>query len=81
VGHNTFVAHPTRSNTPMRAADESYSPRPMPWRADDGWAWWRLCHDSPIDTMASGAKFRLRSFVAHGARPNMWHTELTLHVT
>ena len=31
-------------------------------------------------TMARAATLLLRSFVANGRRPNMWHSELMLHV-
>src|SRR5690242_16833530 len=65
----------------MAAADESICPRPTPCRADDGYAWCRLCHDSPIDRIASGQLFVLLSLVWNGRRPKMWHTEFTLHVT
>ena len=71
VGHCTFVAQPTLSNQRIRRAEESIWPRPTPWRADDGYAWWRLCHDSPIDTTDSTATLRLRSSVRNGRRPNM----------
>ena len=69
VGHWTFVAQPTLSNQRIRRAEESIWPRPTPWRADDGYAWWRLCHDSPIDTTDSTATLRLRSSVRNGRRP------------
>ena len=59
VGQRTSVAQPARSKRRMIAADGSIWWGSAPWRAERGWAWWKLCHASPIDTTPSGAKLVL----------------------
>jgi hypothetical protein len=65
----------------MIRADMSSWPRPTPWRAQVGSAWCRLCHDSPIEAMASGQKFVERSRAVKGRLPIMWQIELIDQVT
>jgi hypothetical protein len=69
-GQRTFVAQPNFSKRKITRADESIWCGAAPWRAAHGCAWWKLCHDSPNDRIASGAKFVLWSFVVYGWRPN-----------
>src|SRR5579863_703491 len=81
AGQRTFVAQPNFSISQIMRADESSWPRRTPWRADVGYAWWRLCHDSPMESTASAATLRLSSVVVKGRRPTMWQIELTPQVT
>src|ERR1700754_3238623 len=65
----------------MMRAEMSICPGRTPWRAHVGSAWCRLCHDSPMDSTASGQKFRDRSRERNGRLPIMWQIELMDHVT
>jgi len=40
-------------NNQMSLAETSSRPRPTPWRAPVGSAWWELCQDSPNDSNAT----------------------------
>ncbi len=80
VGQCTSLTHPIRSKPRISNAEVSSWPGSSPWRAERGNAWWPLCQDSPMLTTARTPTLPLRSLVMNGRRPNMWHTELMLHV-
>lgn len=80
-GQRTLVIQPRRSITEMTAALVSTWKRPTPWRTEPGSAWWKLCHDSPIDGRASHHTLRLSSLVLKGLRPTTWQIELMAKVT
>ena len=81
VGQRTLVAHPSCSNTRMRRAARSTWCGSTPCRADAGAQWWKLCQLSPKEARANAATLVLLSVVSKGRRPQMWQTELMLHVT
>jgi hypothetical protein len=58
----------------------SSSHQRRPWRADVGNAWWLLCHPSPKAITPKKRLLRLWSWVSKGRVPQMWQTELMLHV-
>src|SRR5690606_8219772 len=72
---------PNFSKNQIGRAVMSICQRPTPCRADVGSAWCRLCHDSPIDRIASGQKFADLSRALYGRSPMMWQIELIDHVT
>ena len=54
VGQRTACAQPSFSKAQMTRADMSIWPRPMPWRAQVGSAWCRLCHSRGQHRLLSG---------------------------
>src|SRR5256885_606195 len=62
-GQRTSYAQPAASSHRITRALVSISPRWTPCRADVGSAWRRLCHDSPIEGMASHQTLTDRSRV------------------
>src|SRR5262249_47577397 len=80
-GQRTSQAQPSFSNTQMTRALGSVWPLRAPCRAQVGSAWWRLCHDSPNDAMASHATFRDLSRATKSSLPKVWQIELIDQVT
>src|SRR5918999_829112 len=65
----------------MMRAEVSSWPRRTPCRAQVGSAWWRLCHDSPIDGIASQQTLPDLSRLLKGRLPTVWQIELIDQVT
>src|SRR4051812_13437562 len=75
-GQRTSRASRSFSRTQMMRAVESSWPLRTPWRAAVGSAWCRLCHDSPIEMIASHQTLVARSRVRNGRSPIVWQIEL-----
>src|SRR5262245_37348218 len=81
TGHRTSWTQPSFSSAQMIRAEVSIWPRSTPCRAQVGSAWCRLCHDSPIDGIASHQTLPDLSRLLKGRLPTVWQIELIDQVT
>jgi hypothetical protein len=81
TGHLTAETQPSFSIAQMIRAEVSICPRRTPWRAHVGSLWCRLCHDSPIEGIASHHTLPDLSRDLKGRCPTAWQMELMDQVT
>src|SRR5882724_12703947 len=79
----TFQASPSFSSPVITQppGSSAASKRRRPWKADEGNAWWLLCHDSPNEIRLSSQTLRLSSDDRKFRRPQKWQIELIENVT
>src|SRR2546422_9263620 len=70
----TFQASPSFSSPVITQppGSSAASKRRRPWKADEGNAWWLLCHDSPNDSRLRTHTLRLSSDDLKFRRPQKW---------
>src|SRR3954447_22159783 len=81
TGQRTSYTQPSFSKAQITRAEVSSWPRMTPCRAHVGSAWCRLCHDSPIDGIASHQTLADLSRDTNGRSPSVWQIELIDQVT
>src|SRR5579859_4558783 len=81
VGHRTWYAQRSRSNSQISRAVASSCPGRIPCRAQVGSAWCPLCQLSPSDGRARAQTLVARSRLWNGRSPIRWQIELTDQVT
>src|SRR3954447_13215883 len=81
TGQRTSYTKPSFSSAQITRAEVSSWPRMTPWRAQVGSAWCRLCHDSPMEGIASHHTFADLSRETKGRSPMVWQIELIDQVT
>ena len=65
----TFQASPQRSSAQISQAARDRSRARRPWKAEEGKAWWLLCHDSPNESQESHQTLRDSSRHREASRP------------